>query len=139
MLKFFSKRMNNKKGFTLIELIVVIAILGILAVIAIPRLAGLQGNANQKTVIANLKTLDNAILTHAAEKNIEATAVTSNDIVGSGKLIETIPSGPSGVSYEIPASTGYAQAKVPASAGIPGLTDGATLKLNADGTLSGNE
>ncbi|MGI6570282.1 MAG: type IV pilin protein [Caldicoprobacterales bacterium] len=36
MNKIFRKKLN-KKGFTLIELIVVIAILGILAVIAIPR------------------------------------------------------------------------------------------------------
>ena len=35
MIKFFTKRMNSTKGFTLIELIVVIAILGILMAIAV--------------------------------------------------------------------------------------------------------
>ena len=38
-MKFFLKRLNNKKGFTLIELIVVITILAILALIAVPRFA----------------------------------------------------------------------------------------------------
>jgi prepilin-type N-terminal cleavage/methylation domain-containing protein len=41
MNKLLRKKLN-KKGFTLIELIVVIAILGILAVILIPRFTGLD-------------------------------------------------------------------------------------------------
>jgi len=45
MLRFFNKRIHNRKGFTLIELIVVIAILGILALIAIPRFLGFTDKA----------------------------------------------------------------------------------------------
>lgn len=44
MYQFFHKKLN-KKGFTLIELIVVIAILGILAAIAIPAYSSYKTNA----------------------------------------------------------------------------------------------
>jgi type IV pilus assembly protein PilA len=44
MFKWFNK-LKNKKGFTLIELIVVLAVLGIIALIAIPRFLQVQDEA----------------------------------------------------------------------------------------------
>ncbi len=52
---------RNKKGFTLIELIVVIAILAILAAIAIPSISGLIGNAEDKVNLANATTIATSI------------------------------------------------------------------------------
>lgn len=40
-------KMKNKKGFTLIELIIVLAILGIIAAIAVPRFQGIQQKAKE--------------------------------------------------------------------------------------------
>lgn len=53
----FLYRAKNKKGFTLIELIVVIAILGILALIALPRFAGIQEDARIGADIATSKQI----------------------------------------------------------------------------------
>ncbi len=58
------KRAKNKKGFTLIELIVVVAILAILAAIAVPAFAGVSDRAEQGVEIANAKMIAQAINLH---------------------------------------------------------------------------
>ena len=66
-MKWFRKRMN-KKGFTLIELIIVIAILGILAALAIPRFAGFTEKAKEaddEELVAIV--LQSALLEYASE------------------------------------------------------------------------
>lgn len=40
-------KLKNKKGFTLIELIVVLAVLGIIMAIAVPRFIGVQADAEE--------------------------------------------------------------------------------------------
>jgi prepilin-type N-terminal cleavage/methylation domain-containing protein len=57
---------KNKKGFTLIELIIVIAILAILAAVAIPSFIGLTDQANRGKDIANATAIVTAINTYNA-------------------------------------------------------------------------
>ena len=52
------KKLSNKKGFTLVELIVVMVILAILAVILIPRMANFQEDAKKTACQANLRSLN---------------------------------------------------------------------------------
>ena len=47
MIKFIQKNMN-KKGFTLVELIIVIAVMAILAAIVIPRMSGITTSFKEK-------------------------------------------------------------------------------------------
>ena len=54
------KTMHNKKGFTLIELIIIIVILGILAAIAIPKYLDIQEDARQAVAAGALGALAGA-------------------------------------------------------------------------------
>lgn len=65
---------SKKKGFTLIELIIVIAIIAILAAVAIPKFGEVRKNANEKSDIANAKTIANAATALIAEGEVVAPA-----------------------------------------------------------------
>ena len=73
-----TKKMKNRKGFTLIELIVVIVIIGILAAIVIPRLGGFSSQAKATAAEAGAKTICTAMSTiYASDPTTGATTVTA--------------------------------------------------------------
>lgn len=55
------KLINVTKGFTLIELMVVIMILGLLASFVIPNITGKSGEAKQKLVCIQMKSLNESL------------------------------------------------------------------------------
>ncbi|MGV8152998.1 MAG: prepilin-type N-terminal cleavage/methylation domain-containing protein [Alkaliphilus sp.] len=67
MIGYFSKKINNKKGFTLIELIIVIAIIAILMIIAVPRFAGFTDRAEDRMAESNLEMVQNLVAVYRAE------------------------------------------------------------------------
>ena len=51
------RKMMNKKGFSLVELMIVVVIMGILIAVAIPLFGAITENANNKTCDSNIKTI----------------------------------------------------------------------------------
>ena len=65
------KKLNNKKGFTIVELVIVIAVIGILAGVLIPTFSGVINKANEnKDMQAARNAYENYLVDHA--ENMES-------------------------------------------------------------------
>src|SRR5881392_4239723 len=67
----------NRKGFTLIELVIVVVIIGILAAIAIPKFANTKGKAYLASMKSDLRNLVTAEEAYFADSVKYSTKVTS--------------------------------------------------------------
>lgn len=62
-------KIRNRKGFTLIELMIVILIIGILVGIAVPVFLAARGSADEKTCMANRRTVVSSANVYASDAN----------------------------------------------------------------------
>ncbi len=72
--------MRNKKGFTMVELMVVVLIVGILAAVAIPLMSGRIDSSKWSEAKSAMGTIASALRTYAAEKGSFASAPSLTDI-----------------------------------------------------------
>ena len=70
------RKMLNKKGFSLVELMIVVVIMGILIAVAIPLYGAITKNANNKTCANNIKLIKSNAANYKAtyNENVEALA-----------------------------------------------------------------
>lgn len=71
------RKLKDKKGFTLVELIVVLVILAILAALLVPALTGYIDRANKQAIVAETRSAVMAAQTIADEQYAKGTAVDS--------------------------------------------------------------
>ena len=124
MLMKMRSKMQNQKGFTLVELMVVVVILGILVAIAVPVYNSVTEKAEKSAIQANLRTIDGAIMAYGANHD-GAIPTAENLTAAADAYIQEWPTKPG--SYSINAS-GVAEVTIP-EGGLGGVAAGKyTLK-----------
>jgi len=96
--KMFKKLLKNKKGFTLVELMVVVGILGVLTSIAIPVFNNVRGDSEKVACVATQRTLDSAYSMYRAAGGTKEADITLKDLVDGGYLA-AIPECPTDGEY----------------------------------------
>jgi len=81
---------ENKKGFTLVEIMIVVVIIGLLAAMAIPAFQKVRTTSQEKTITNNLRQLASGADQYFLEHGVSS--VSSADLIGPGSYIKSFSS-----------------------------------------------
>ncbi|MFH1542383.1 MAG: prepilin-type N-terminal cleavage/methylation domain-containing protein [bacterium] len=92
--------MRNRKGFTMIELLIVIGIIGLLAVFLVPNLVGAKDKGKEAAVKGVMRTVQLAVegyemenMVYPLEKSIALESLCNNYLMAGGYIAE-VPKNP---------------------------------------------
>lgn len=71
--------MKNRRGFTLVEIMIVVGIIGLLAAIAVPNFIQARNYSRSSACINNLRLIDASKEQYAIENNLSSGAATTSD------------------------------------------------------------
>lgn len=125
---------SNKKGFTLVELVVVIAIIGVLAAILVPSMMGYVKKSRLKTANGNAKTAYNTAA--GALADLETSGVQVSSIANSVDCTNGTTSIPDIDSVDADSAVSYVMAVVQNALGANGA-DGGIAYVGGNTTSNG--
>ncbi|RKX26406.1 MAG: hypothetical protein DRP45_03600 [Candidatus Zixiibacteriota bacterium] len=109
--------MTNRKGFTLIELVIIIVVLGILAAVAIPKYQDITGEAREAACRGTLGSLRSGITIFYANSAVTSGATATWPTLAELETYGTV------MAQSIPANPYQASANAPDSI-VTGVTKG---------------